>query len=497
MFKNKLIIFVCGFVVVFGVLIFSFTKTASASTLTSASVTMTNSRMSYKALVSSGAINTSLITIQSGSGDANTNHLFPGDKVCFTDAGNNVCRDNTTYTVANIVDGTHFDVASPIATALTATDYVVASQSGTLTIGFTTVNAVPVGGKIIVTIPANDTNTPTKNSDGMPDVNSTVATNGFDTSGLVAASATVTTTGCGTVANWGTTGQAASVTVGGSGTTDTTISWTRASSSCAGGSAIVISIPGIVNPAPITSGHTQGTADVYGVVVSTTDGTNTIDSATPRAAPVEAVLVSANVDESLSMVVAGLASGGSYCGNSQTVTTTATSIPWGHLAAANTFYYAAQSLTVNTNATSGYAVTLQENDQMGRNGNTCTGNAPSSGNYTFGTATCIRDTVCSASGCSESVMGDWTSAANYPGLGYTEASQSGTDAVFFYNQGGRTFNGKSLADVQGGDSVQTIMSNAGPVSGSQIYICYKISIPGTQPSGYYYNIARYTATATF
>ena len=103
--------------------------------------------------------------------------------------------------------------------------------------------------------------------------------------------------------------------------------------------------------------------------------TNTIDTATPRVAPVEAVLISANVDESLSLVVAGLTGGaGTYCGTkTQSVTTTATSVPWGHLAAANTFYYAAQSLTVNTNATSGYAVTIQENDQMGKNGNICTG----------------------------------------------------------------------------------------------------------------------------
>jgi hypothetical protein len=97
-------------------------------------------------------------------------------------------------------------------------------------------------------------------------------------------------------------------------------------------------------------------------------------------------------------------------------------------------------------------------------------------------------------------MADWTDATVYPGLGYSLASQSGTDAPFFYNQGSRTFNAKQLADAQGGEtasSVPTIMSNAGPVSGSSIYVCYRITVPGTQPAGYYYNVAKYTATATF
>jgi hypothetical protein len=213
-------------------------------------------------------------------------------------------------------------------------------------------------------------------------------------------------------------------------------------------------------------------------------------------------LISANVDESLSLVVAGLTAG-TYCGASQTITTTPTSIPWGTLAAANTFYYAAQRLTVNTNAVGGYAVTLQENDQMGRNGNVCPGVTPSSGHYTFSSATCIRDTVCSADagGCDHNTAADWTDATNFPGLGYSLASIGGTiDAPFYYNEKNRTYSAKDMADAQGletSSSVPVIMSNAGPVSNSQIYVCYTITIPGTQPAGYYYNIAKYTATATF
>jgi hypothetical protein len=82
-------------------------------------------------------------------------------------------------------------------------------------------------------------------------------------------------------------------------------------------------------------------------------------------------------------------------------------------------------------------------------------------------------------------------------LGYSLASQSGSDAIFWWSQGARIFNAKSVADVQGGETPQAIMSNTGPVSGSSIYVCYRIAIPAIQPSGYYYNIIKYTATATF
>jgi hypothetical protein len=173
------------------------------------------------------------------------------------------------------------------------------------------------------------------------------------------------------------------------------------------------------------------------------------------------------------------------------------SVPWGHLGSPNTFYYAAQQLTISTNSSSGYIVTVQENDQMGKDGNSCPGIIPSAGNFTFGTNTCIRDTTCGASACDQTTSADWTDPTNYPGLGYSEDNQSGTDAVFTYNESGRSFSSRILPDIQGSESPQTVMSNAGPVSGSSIYLCYRISIPGSQPSGYYYNTAKYTATTTF
>lgn len=485
--KQKLLVVLSFLVAVFALTSFVFPENTKAA-LSSASITLGNSRLSYKAGVNTGTSGSSLVTINnSGFPDNNTSHLFPGDIVCFTDAGQNGCIGSTTYTVDSVVDSTHFNLTTPLGANLDTAGYAVSTQSGTWTVGFTTSSAVPNGGSILITIPMADN---ASGNNGIPDSSSTAVTSGFDLNKIAAGNVSVS--GC-TPANWGT----PVITVG-SGTSDHTISIPRTTSSCAGGSAVVVTIsgPGIVNPAPITTGHTQGVADVYAVTVATRDGgSNTIDSSVPRAAVLEAVLISTTVDESLSFVVAGLSSG-TYCGNT-TIATTATAVPWGHLGSTNNFYYAAQQLSVSTNAISGYTVTIQENDQMGKNGNVCTGTAPSAGNYTFGAGICIRDTVCSAGTCSETTSADWTNATTYPGLGYSEASQSGTDAPFFYNELSRTFSSKQLADAGGGETPAVIMSNSAPVSGSSIYLCYRISVPGNQPSGYYYNIAKYTATATF
>jgi hypothetical protein len=489
-FKRKLVLPVFIFISLLAAFYFLLPKKTEAA-LTTSSVTMANSRLSYKAGVATGTLGSSVVTITgSGFPDNDTDHLFPGDVLCFTDAGQNGCIGNTTYTVANIVTSTSFNITVPLANNLDTSGYAVATQSGTWSVTFTTGTEIPNGGSILITIPMADS---TNGNNGIPDSAATVATSGFDLRGLVAGNVTIT--GC-TPANWTT-----PVVTAGSGATDHTIVIPRITGACAAPNDIEVKIEGngIVNPAPITSGHTQGTADIYGITAATRNELDgTIESSVPRAFLVEAVLISATIDESLSFIVSGIAaSTPSICGQTTSVLTTATSVPWGHLAAPNTFYYAAQQLIINTNSAGGYTVTIEENDQMGKNGNVCTGTSPSAGEYTFSAGTCIRDTICASSNCSETTASDWVTATTYPGLGYTLASQSGTDAPFFYNEKTRTYSAKQLADKQGSETAQIIMNNSGPVSGNSIYVCYKLTVPGTQPSGYYYNIAKYTATATF
>lgn len=101
-------------------------------------------------------------------------------------------------------------------------------------------------------------------------------------------------------------------------------------------------------------------------------GTQT-DSGDIRVAIIDDVAVSATVPTSLTFTVAGVASGvASANGGAGTtdVTTTATTIPWGTLAA-DTAKQANQNLTVATNATNGFTVTVyQDGDLTNGSGDT-------------------------------------------------------------------------------------------------------------------------------
>ncbi len=470
-------------------------KTYSAN-FTSASATLSNPRFSYKAGVSSGTIGTSTVTIDSSANaDNDTNHLFPNDNVCFAGTLETGCLGNTNYNVANIISSTVFNTATALSSTLESTAYVVATQSGSLSLAFTTANQIPVSGTLLITIPA--VKSAGKTDDGFPDTAATKANNGFDVKGITTSDISVT--GC-TDLNWSVT----SITPG-NGTTDHTILITRATSACTAGSAITVTIdsnPGLINPAPLTT-HTQGQADTYQINIKSRDtGANTLDNSDVTVSPIEGVLVSATVDETLSLTVAGItADSGSYCGVTRTASspdTTATSVPWGTLSPT---YLAAthntnHQITVSTNSTSGYKIYAEENDQMGKDGVACTG--ASAGE----SVDCIQDTVCDGTGCTHQTLRDWgADPSSFPGLGYSLENVSGTDALFAYNGSGATFNAKQFADQEASESrsasTAELMSNAGPVSGSSAYICYRLDITATQPAGYYFNKIKYTAVPTF
>jgi len=466
-----------------------------SATLTSASATLSNSRLSYRAGVSGtpGAGATSTDIDSSGNADNDTNHLFPKDTVCFSDSGENGCSDETTYVVSNIIDSDTFAFTPGLSGALEATDLVIATQSGSLAIAFTTINEIPSDGDILITIPA--VNSDDKTCDGIPDTADETGDNGFDLKSV--ADTDVTVTGC-TDVNW----TAQSPTCGDA-SSDHTIRIDRATSACAASTAITVTIdndPGIINPAPVLNEHTQGLADTYTISIKTRDGSdNLLDEVDIKAAPVEAVLVSATVDETITFQVSGVDLSTSACGQTTDITTTAYSVPWGTLTTADAFVDGAQQLTVSTNADAGYTVKIEENDQMGKNGGDCSGaGAGESSN-------CIQDTTCSASTCTESTGYNWIAPDTYRGLGYSLENVDGTDAAFVYDSDdpcssssdGGTFCAKQIADQEASETRQTIMSNDSPVSSKDIYTCFRIAISGTQPAGYYYNKVKYTATATF
>ncbi len=247
MAKKKIIVLAC--ILVASGLIYRFIapqeKTYSAN-FTSASATLSNARFSYKAGTASGTTGTPTVTIDaSGNADNDTNHLFPGDAVCFAGSLETGCLGDVNYDVANIINGTTFNLASALTTTLEATSYTVATQSGSLTLAFTTVNEIPATGDLFITIPAVDVTGRT--DDGIPDTSSTTATNGFDLGDITTSDITVT--GC-TDVNW----TVASVTPGDA-LNDHRILINKATTACADTSDITVTIdsnPGIINPAPLT-----------------------------------------------------------------------------------------------------------------------------------------------------------------------------------------------------------------------------------------------------
>jgi len=470
-----------------GILLFKTQKLQSAGNLTGVSATLSNSRLSFSGQVGLGtSAGATVINLKTTGNiaDKNTNNLFPGDTVSVGLNGNK--------TVGSIVDADTFILTDTIDVSVAAGDTIYSTQSGALTVVFTITNDIPAGGYVLVTIPDSSSN----QNDGAPDTEASTTLNGFDLNGMAVTD--ISTTG-GTDCTWGT----ETLTAGtGSGHTYKVVTTTT----CTAGT-ITVTFDGatkdLVNPAPIYTGHTQGLADTYTIDVTTYDSSAVaIDTAQVKVAPVEAVLVSATVDETLSFQIAGVAAGTTACGQVMEITTNAYSVPWGTLSTANSFYQGAQTLTVSTNADAGYTVKTEENDQMGLGGTTCDVPANATADETDNPP-CIKDYLGVGTTASEAGANDWTTAT-YNGLGFSMEDLSGTDAVFDYN--GKpaetsctsgTFCARQIADQQASETKATIMSNGDSVSSSQAYVCYQISISATQPAGYYYNKVKYTCTATF
>ncbi len=465
----------------------AFPSPLSSATLTSASVTLSNSRLSYYAKVAGTPVSgDSVIDIQSSSNaDNNTNHLFPNDGVSV--------GPNGALTVSSIIDSDTFTLSTALTEGASNGDAIYATQSGAVTISFAVNSTIPANGYIRIAIPDPASN----GNDGAPDTAATAADSGWDLNSIAVADVTVSGgTGC----TWNAT---ENITAG-SGSSHTIDATTT--TACTAGTIVttIDSDPGLVNPAPTTSGHTQGVSDSYQWVVSTYDGDpavagNQIDTVDVAVAPIEAVLISATIDETISFSITGVSADSGTtgtCGITRTAASpdsTATSVPWGTLATSYLVatHNASQLLEIDTNADGGYAVTAIANDQMGKEGVTCTGDAGASNN-------CVPDTTCDVTGCDQSTLRDWTAdPSGYPGLGYSLEEVTTDAASFEYNDSGAAFNAKQFADEEDSESAQTIMTEATPVEDSQIYICYRLDVTATQPAGYYYNNTRYTATAVF
>jgi hypothetical protein len=251
-----------------------------------------------------------------------------------------------------------------------------------------------------------------------------------------------------------------------------------------GGSVIEIQIG--TNATSGVAGDQQITnpvAGVYDIDITGSFG----DTGKIKVSVIAGVTVSATVSGSLSFVI-GLVTNAD-CDSSFSVLggpdSTATTVPFGTLAAVDTFYHACQDLTLSTNATSGYAITTQELTNL--RDTTISKN--------------IADTTGDNGLMTESTLDAWATAAAHSGFGYSCVNISGTDCVLAANTNYKQFactGADAACDPDAGaETPQAVMSKANSVSGSSGRIEYKLSVSGSQQAGTYSNTVMYIATPTY
>jgi hypothetical protein len=440
----------------------------NAATFTTGFTTMTNSRFSYlgavASVVSTGGKNVTIKT--SGQSDNNTGNLFPNDSVCFSNLSSNGCANRQTYSVGQAISSSIFNVTSGITGGLIADDRVVASQSGRLAISFTPTDVSTVT-KLRVYIPAATSNS----GDGIPDAGKFDA-NTLDTN--IAAVGVLSISGGSAVITYASATYTTTV-IGGATYHNILVPVTT----LAVGTQYTFTIghasnvtDRFINPSPSGTAHTRGVGDKMVVTIQTEDASaNIIDKADTGITPNDGVFVSAYVPTSVTWTISAVAAAASKCGTTTSVGTTAdntsgVTVPYGTIFNSDTFFDAAHTHTITTNAGGGYVLQVMEDGALKKDGNT-----PS-----------IADGTCNG-GCSTTVAAAW-STSTFNGFGYTLA---GTNASFS-NPNYKVFDSTGF---------QTIASNATTVSGDTVDVCYRLSVGGTQQAGLYYNKLTYQAYPRF
>lgn len=478
---KKSLILLCS---IFAICLFLFkaTKTDSAN-LSVVKDTLQSSRISFAGRVKSPTVagGSHVWIYTSGAAE------FYSISTAGLKIGDTVTIGVNSYTIESIVDADEFTTTTVLAAGdADDTDVIYFKAKPQHVITFNTSSAVN-GGFFRVLIPAASSSF----NDAVPD------STGFDFNTAVDVSAT-DTTGYTFVAPVATVAGGTNCPAGyhcfeyhytGSGGVGTSITLNIGNTSGANT---------LIAPAP-ASGHTQGafssTADVYTYKVqqftNLADPTGTpADQSTGKIGVLESVRVTATVDPTISFSITGIASAANPCGTgatNQTDVSTVTpanaplAVAFGTLSL-NSFVDAAHLLTVSTNATNGYVVTAQENDQLGKDG---------------GTATFIPDGDGDNGTGTETVTDTWDTASGNPGFGYTLKSVNLATVPF--TSTGSTFNMRRFPSIADPDSplVATVMSSTGTADAHTANVCYRISVDATQAAGDYENQITYTATASF
>jgi len=465
------------------------------------SVTTSNSRPSFRGALGAGnVVGTSKVIINTTPNDqansypsSSSAQIVEGDSVLigsggtmgvYTVASSSAIGPNSlldSIQLTSVLGAGHAD----------AGDDLISTQSAQLRVRFETVSAIN-NGSFRILVPAGAGGAAAV--DGIPDGGA------FDY-GTTAPTVTCPTNITGYTFAAGTS-TANAVSINGESYHSYTCSYTGTggvSTAFDGGSNGMITINGVINPAPKPS-HVAGVSDSYSVIVQHLDnGGNAIDTTPVRIALIEAVKVTAFVAPQITFKIIGVDAGTVTCGVATDVTTTPTNVPFEEVSI-GTFLTAAQGLSISTNAPGGYVVTAAENDQLGRNGGACAGDPTAPDGSPNFNPSCFQDTRGDNAAATHAVSDEWNNRGltDASGFGYSlQDVNNTTTEAFAYNESARTFSARQFADLADGQAPVTIFSESSVAANDNLFVCYRIMPDVTTAAGNYENYITYTATATF
>jgi len=317
-------------------------------------------------------------------------------------------------------------------------------------------NGVEAGGEVVLTFPASFGN---------------IAALGVEDFDLTVNGSPVTLAGSANLTTWGVS------------TTTTSITFTSDTGTIASSATVTIAVG--TNASTGGTGNTRITnpGSINSYEINLTSGQN--DTGSTRVAIVAPVEVTASVDTLLSFTVAGLGAGETINGTTTTGSSTSTAIPFGQLRAGMATTVA-QELSVATNASNGFVVTVQVDGQLvSATGADIDGFAD--GAYTS------SPTVWS--GPTGSIGNEWT----YGHWGITtndDTVSAGMDDDFDVGGSGNRYVSASTTPVE-------VFRHNGPADGSepsvgQTQVGYQVQISALQEAGDDYSATlTYVATPVF
>jgi hypothetical protein len=231
--------------------------------------------------------------------------------------------------------------------------------------------------------------------------------------------------------------------------------------------------------------NNPSTAGSYKVLVETKDAADAlIDSADAMVAIIDDVVVTATVSATLTFTVSGTATSTSVNGTVTNASTTATTIPFGTLTV-DTTSTAAQDLTVATNASDGFTVTIFQDQNLT--------------NAAGDDIDCFDDGVCV----------DYTSATAWSAPAGT-LDQEDTYGHFGITSEDNTLGTNCASDYYGtalwagltGTTQAEVMCHTGPADGTTANVGatrvgFQVEISALQEAGDYTNTLTYITTPTY